>query len=132
MAARERAVRRGQATMIGLLVAMVLMLMLAAALWGPALPGKRPATGSSESPESGPAQTVLGKSLQQANGVECRNNLQQIRTSLRMDYGTEGRIPAQLAPVGGVPLQCPVSGQPYQYDPQTGQVRCPTPGHERY
>jgi hypothetical protein len=26
--------------------------------------------------------------------------------------------------------RCPVSGRPYVYDPQTGTIRCTTPGHE--
>ena len=28
--------------------------------------------------------------------------------------------------------KCPVGGEAYTYNPQTGEVHCPHPGHERY
>jgi hypothetical protein len=47
---------------------------------------------------------------------------------------TDETYPASLNELGlpASMLVCPVSQQPYQYDPATGQVRCPTPGHMRY
>jgi len=66
--------------------------------------------------------------------VECRNNLNQIRTALQMRQGAEEGLPATLKELG-LPdnlLVCPVSGQPYQYDPNTGTVKCSTPGHMSY
>jgi hypothetical protein len=47
---------------------------------------------------------------------------------------TDETYPASLNELGlpASMLVCPVSQQPYQYDPTTGQVRCTTPGHTRY
>ncbi|MEN3001067.1 MAG: hypothetical protein ABDI19_04400 [Armatimonadota bacterium] len=81
-----------------------------------------------------PPPSRITETKRAAHGVECRNNLSQIRMALQMRQGTEESLPATLKELG-LPdsmLICPVSGQPYQYDPNTGSVRCPTPGHGSY
>ena len=43
-------------------------------------------------------------------------------------------LPPTLAALHGLPASmkaCPASGTPYAYNPQTGEVHCVTPGHER-
>jgi len=77
------------------------------------------------------AQTTLGKVVQKGESVECRNNLRQLRLMIQMG-AMDGANPPALDPSWGVALKCPVSGYQYRYDPQTGRVWCPTPGHENY
>jgi len=70
--------------------------------------------------------------MQRAHGVECTNNLSQIRQSIAIiTGGDEANRPKSLAELRlpNSMLACPVGGEPYQYDPATGQVRCVHPGH---
>jgi hypothetical protein len=82
--------------------------------------------------------TIPGAAMDQAKGVECQNNLSQLRQIIQMDRdsgGDEaGSAPPSLQAVHGIPSEmkvCPASGRPYAYDPRTGRVWCVTPGHER-
>jgi hypothetical protein len=50
-----------------------------------------------------------------------------------MDMDGGGGPPATLNKGATAAIcKCPVSGQPYSYDPQTGKVWCTTPGHEKF
>ncbi len=85
-----------------------------------------PATG-------GEATSTPGVALQRAKGVACENNLQQVRSAIATYQAQNGGFPPDLQSLQvGVPLTCPVGGEPYQYDPNTGQVHCTHPGHESY
>ncbi len=112
--------------LLELLIVIVVIVGLTALYFGMRGKEKKP-----EPRFQGEAQTTLGKALQKGESVECQNNLRQLRLMIQME-AMEGSNPAQLDPKWGIPLRCPVSGYPYKYDPQTGQVWCPTPGHERY
>lgn len=87
----------------------------------------------------GPA-TYLGQSVEKGTEVDCKNNLNQIRIAITMERtqsGETGPPPPTLQVlhsqgIGPHMLKCPVTQQPYQYNSQTGQVWCPTPGHERF
>ena len=79
--------------------------------------------------------------VERAHGVDCANNLQQIRYGMQMSQQTgEGgeNLPAtleELADKQGLSktmLKCPISGKDYSYDPSQGKVSCRTPGHEKY
>lgn len=85
-------------------------------------------------PGTPPPVSRVGEVRQAAESVECRNHLSQIRAALQMRVTTEETYPASLDGLGlpASMLRCPVSGQPYQYDPTTGQVRCATAGHMSY
>ena len=80
----------------------------------------------------GEAQTLPGKAIQKGHSVACMNNLSQLRQMLQMETMDTGTYPPALDPNWNVSLQCPVSGYAYVYDPATGKVYCPTPGHENY
>ncbi len=80
----------------------------------------------------GEAQTLPGKAIQKGQSVECMNNLNQIRQMLQIGAIGTGKYPPALDPEWGIPPRCPVSGYAYVYDPATGRVYCPTPGHEKY
>ena len=115
--------------MVEILVVMVVLVVLAALYFG--------LRGKPEAPEpafEGEAQTTLGKAIQKGESVECRSNLNQFRQMIQMETmsSPEGSYPSALDRSWGLPMKCPVSGYDYKYDPQTGQVWCPTPGHEDY
>jgi hypothetical protein len=95
--------------------------------------GRRVVNGASN-PAAPPPASRVGEVRQAAESLECRNNLSQIRAAIQMRTTTDETYPASLNELGlpASMLVCPVSGQPYQYDPTTGQVRCTTPGHMRY
>jgi len=112
--------------LVELLVVMVVLVGLAALYFGMRGKGEK-----AEPKFEGEAQTTLGKAVQKGESVECQSNLRQLRLMIQME-AMEGSNPAQLNASWGVPLRCPVSGYEYRYDPQTGRVWCPTPGHENY
>lgn len=85
--------------------------------------------------ENGPdrVHTPIG----QAESVDCRNNLNQLRSAIEMEKSSsmEGQVPASIAALGpsmSSVSKCPISGKEYNYDPVTGRVSCATPGHEKY
>lgn len=74
---------------------------------------------------------------ERAQGVDCMNNLRQIRYAIDMykQSSEEGKAPLALSELREIPeemTKCDVSGQPFTYDPSTGTVRCTTPGHGSY
>ena len=77
------------------------------------------------------AKTTMGQALDKGHSVECMNNLNQLRQELQMRYQENEKYPDTLAGFA-VPAKCPVSGQPYTYDPQTGTVKCATEGHANW
>lgn len=92
------------------------------------------ASSASPAASTPPPASRVGEVRQAAESVECRNNLSQIRQAIQIRTTTEETYPASLQELGlpETMLRCPVSGQPYQYDPTTGQVRCTTPEHMSY
>jgi len=79
------------------------------------------------------AETTLGKVMEKGKGVECLNNLQQLRqliTMYQIDHGSNPPSLKELSPPPGVTLRCPVTGVEYIYDPRTGRVTCPQ--HPKY
>jgi hypothetical protein len=126
----KRVGRRGSWTLIEMVVVMAILVGLAAWLvpryltsTAPSMPGRNP----------------IQAPIQRAQGVDCSNNLQQIRTALTMAEQTNEHYPASLAELttsgSGLTrdmLVCPVSKQPYLYDPRTGRVGCPYGPHRSY
>jgi len=111
-------------SLIEILVVLAILLILA--IW--LIPQY---TGRGTEPTGQPRKTPENAAL----AVQCRNNLQQIRLAIRMSRPTgeeplpsslqEFRLPAEM-------MVCPVSKQPYWYDPQMGRAQCPTPTHEGF
>lgn len=84
-------------------------------------------------------ETVVGQSMARSKDAVCMNNLRQIRDAVEIAK-TSGAddadaLPKTLAEVRGLGndmKQCPIGKEPYEYDPATGKVHCPHPGHEKY
>ncbi|MHB8996815.1 MAG: hypothetical protein ACYC63_16320 [Armatimonadota bacterium] len=79
------------------------------------------------------ASSVPGRALAKAETVECQNNLQQLRASIRMDVDQGQQPPSSIGqgPMASV-SKCPITGKIYEYDSQTGKVWCTTSGHEKF
>lgn len=82
-------------------------------------------------------QSLAGKAVRKAVSTECQSNLRQLRIMIDADKDPtveNGGYPPTLQSIqGAAPISmCPVSGEPYQYDPATGQVHCTQSGHEQY
>jgi type II secretory pathway pseudopilin PulG len=116
--------RRGSWTLVELLVVCIILVALSAWLL-PRYLG---------SGKNSPAGQTIQAPIQRAQGVDCRNNLQQIRYAITMAQQSEERFPASLNELKlGQQMQfCPVSKQPYQYDPRTGRVWCAYPAHQAF
>ena len=77
------------------------------------------------------AQTSPGVAIEKAHGIECANNLNQQRQLVQMKVAEDGQFPVAIDN-STISDLCPVSNQQYNYDPQSGQVWCITPGHEKF
>src|SRR5579862_4639758 len=75
--------------------------------------------------------------IAEAKTTVCKvQNLYQIRMAIQMahDSDPDGKYPASLDELH-LPqelLVCPDGKEPYQYNPDTGEVHCVHPGHENY
>lgn len=119
-------------TLVGLLVTIVLIALLSAVF----MYGSGTFSKEHKSPRAdGKGTTVPGLVKANAEDTVCRSNLSQVRQSL-MIYGStvdeakpasldDLKLPAQV-------LECPIGHEKYTYDPTSGQVYCPHPGHEKY
>ncbi len=122
----------GFLVLIELLIVVVIIAALASYFWtgGSSVSGGRTVTGGPGG--QGGATSIPGKARERAESVVCRNNLSQIRAAIQTHQATMGSYPSGLESLdtSGLPLNCPDSGEAYQYDPSTGQVSCPThPGY---
>jgi len=113
-------------TLIGLLVVIVIIGILFALYAGGPGGGSSPGAGGSPI-------TTLGGAKGRAQDVLCQNNLQQLRYAISIYQSNAGTAPPSLASLQShVSQTCPVGGEPYQYDPRSGQVRCAHPGHSDF
>jgi prepilin-type N-terminal cleavage/methylation domain-containing protein len=75
--------------------------------------------------------------MAQSRRVACIQN-QRVLTAVIVEYtvGHAGRWPPDLAAVQQAAKwsegygRCAANGAPFTYDPNTGDLACPTPGHE--
>ncbi|MHB9108262.1 MAG: hypothetical protein ACYDCO_14495 [Armatimonadota bacterium] len=79
--------------------------------------------------------SVPGRAVYKAQGERCQSNIGQLRLAIQMATDDRGGIfPGSLTDVPeSIKMRaCPVGGQDYAYDPNTGKVWCTTPGHENF
>jgi prepilin-type N-terminal cleavage/methylation domain-containing protein len=113
--------RRRAFSLIEILVVIVIIAILAAVLMPRYLSGGVTAGGKKiDSPK------------QKAQGVECQNNLSQIRLALQTAGISDEEHPPQNLTELRLPtsmLTCPVGKTPYQYDPRQKKVWCTYSNH---
>ena len=118
-------------SMIGMLVAaaIIIILFILIANYGSNIFG-------GHTPQRADKQdrTIVSGSKARANDAVCMNNIRQVKAAIEMAKSSEGKPPETLdeLKLGRDLTKCPIGGEPYQYDPQTGTVHCPHPGHEKY
>jgi hypothetical protein len=84
--------------------------------------------------KDGKGQTIIGQTTYRAKDEVCRSNLGQVRMSIQVNTDSEENHPATLQELK-LPAEfsyCPIGKEPYVYDPSSGKVSCPHPGHENY
>lgn len=118
-------------TLASTLITIALLGLLAVAvLKGPAMFG-----GKLSKRADGKGETIVGLGRYAAKDEVCRNNLSQVRASIQiLETSDDTQHPASIEEtnLGKSYYRCPIGKEGYAYDPQTGIVRCPHPGHERY
>lgn len=120
-------------SLVGMLAALAVVIVLFVFLYG------RNANTPAPTRSGGPS-TTLGQSLEKGKEVDCANNLSQIRLAIGMQMMNDPERPTAPASlqdlrregISETMLRCPVSGQPYSYDPSHARVWCTTPGHEKF
>lgn len=90
-------------------------------------------------PKPSPRADKLGNStlsLSKLKAVDdvCMSNLRQVRMAVQMTRQTEDQLPMSLNDLPSVRslASCPIGHEPFNYNPATGEVTCPHPGHEKY
>ncbi len=120
--------RSGQ-TLVATLIVIVIMAMLAVVLMNGSLgPGK-------SARKDGLGTTIPGAAKLAARDDQCRSNLGQLRSAIMIARSNaDDEPPASLdeTRIGKDFYQCPIGKEAYVYDPKTGEVHCPHPGHEKY
>lgn len=121
-------------TLVGLMVVMAIMAILAVSLfYGRSAFQSGP---KQSARKDGKGTTIPGLVRYKAKDAVCQSNLGQIRAGIQVATSASGEdsFPASIKELK-FPTEfetCPVGKEPYTYDPMTGVVHCPHPGHEKY
>ena len=125
--------RRGSA-MVGTLITIAIILVLVVVFMKPSCGSALSQGGGSPRPD-GKGVTTLGLVKAEAQDDVCRENLSQIRQMIQIKQAdADDKPPASLSELNAPEsvLQCPIGHEAYVYDPRTGTVKCPHPGHGKY
>ena len=118
------------ATMVTIVIIMILAVVFVkgGSVFGMA--GEKPAKARPD----GHGTTVLGAVRSEAKDAVCQSNITQLRTAITIAQQSNETFPAQLeeTKLGNDFYSCPIGHERYIYDPATGKVSCPHPGHEKY
>ena len=78
--------------------------------------------------------TVMGQARLAAVDKVCMQNLASCRQGIQVAQVNAEEPPPTLQDIriGEQFYRCPIGKEPYTYDPATGKVSCPHPGHEKY
>ena len=121
---------QGNLTLIGLLVALVIIGIVAAIMFH-GVPSS--VSEDSELLDKGTTkQSLPGRAIDTGKSVTCRQQLNQIRAGIAlykttsMDESNPPTLKDAVPNVSTAYFQCPVSNRLYTYDPAAGQVQCPS------
>jgi hypothetical protein len=85
--------------------------------------------------KDGRGTTTMGLAELAAKDDVCRSNLGQVRAALIIaQTNNDDKFPDKIEDTK-LPKEfykCPLGGEKYVYDPTTGKVYCPHPGHEKF
>lgn len=114
-------------TLIASMIVIVIILVLVVVFFG---------VGKSSPRKDKLGSTTPGLVRYAALDTKCQSDLQQVRTAIQTQKAMSGEDtnPASLEELK-LPQEfysCPVGHEKYVYDPATGKVHCPHPGHESY
>ena len=74
--------------------------------------------------------------IERAHDTECMNNIHQLVLGVQTIQSSDpdGKPPQSLTELKFPQsmLSCPVGHEQYVYDPATGRVYCPHPGHQNF
>ncbi|HRK20608.1 MAG TPA: type II secretion system protein [Fimbriimonadaceae bacterium] len=118
--------QRGQTLVASLIVVAIICILAVVMLKG--------TFGESKSSRpDGRGTTIPGAVMAKAQDTECKQYLQQVRMSIQVTQTSTDAFPATIEEtnLGSTFYECPLGGEKYQYDPSTGKVTCPHPGHEK-
>ncbi len=119
--------------MIGVIVALVIGLLLVIAfVVGPGAFGQED---PNTQREDGLGETTVGRAMLKGKDTDCQASLKQVRLAIEIQTDpVDDTHPASLdnLKLGEDMTHCAVGGELYEYDPATGEVHCPHPGHEKY
>lgn len=128
--------QRGSWSLIGILVVTAVVLGLFAYLFLTAHNAQDKAVNQELGNVAGSTKTTVpGKAMDAAKNSACQQDLATVRQAISTYQTTEGSFPPSLDAAGiknPTLLKCPLGGEPYQYDPNTGTVKCTHPGHESF
>lgn len=83
----------------------------------------------------GRGKTVLGNARASAQDEVCKSNLGQARQLLQVartsDEEFKPNTVAEIPGAGSV-CKCPVGKEDYFFDAESGDIKCPHLGHEKY
>ena len=115
--------QRGQWGLIAMLIAVLIVAILFVVVL---LPKMKTSVGGGEKP-------MPEAAMDKAKEVQCMSNLRSVRQGIVMYKSQNETLPPSMKDLkmgmGADFFKCPVGMEPYQYDPNTGAVRCPHPGH---
>lgn len=120
-------------SLVGLLVVFAIIAILAVVFMKGGNVFSAPGSGSTR--PDGKGTTIPGAAMAKAHDDECRLHLQDLRMAIQVaEMNDDDKPPATLEETKQGPefYKCPLGGEPYQYDPSTGKVKCVHPGHEKY
>lgn len=130
--------QRGNTLAATLVVIVIILLLVTVFFFGSqgGMFGKQESASQPKGRADGLGKTIPGKVRYGAKDEECRSNLGQVRAFLQLaqNSSTEDTVPKSLdeAQVPQSVRSCPIGKEAYSYDPASGKVTCPHPGHEGY
>jgi hypothetical protein len=125
--------RRGNTLVATLIVVVIIAILAVTLMTGGNVFGMK--AGGSDRPD-GKGKTLPGKLIAMTKDDVCMSNLKQIRMAVMMlhDQDPDEHWPATLqeTKIGNDFYKCKLGGEPYEYNSETGEIKCVHLGHEKY